>query len=187
MRDATGYQQRTYGAGVSRLLTFFLERHRTDTAIDLGCGSGNEVVYMLQQGMRVTALDRQLQERFILDRITEEERGRVSFLQVSFEAMELPRAELITSFFSLPFCDPKAFLRVWDQVYDALVPGGFFVGQLFGDRDGWREDPAVNTFTKAQIDGLLARYEVLKLDEREQDRPSDGKHWHFYNIIARKP
>ena len=187
MRDATGYQEKTYGADVSKLLIFFLERHKVNTAIDLGCGSGNEVVYMLRQGMRVTALDRQLQERFILDRITEEEKRRVSFLEVSFETMELPRAELITSFFSLPFCDPKAFLPVWDKVYDALLPRGFFIGQLFGDRDGWRKDPAVNTFTRAEIDGLLARYEVLKLDEREQDRPSDGKHWHFYNIIARKP
>ena len=187
MRDSTGYQQQSYGAGVSKLLTFFLDRHRVDTAIDLGCGSGNEVVYMLQQGIWVTALDRQLQERYILDRITEQERQRVSFLQVSFETMELPQTELITAFYSLPFCDPKAFLTVWDKVYKALLPGGFFVGQLYGDRDDWREDPSVNTFTKAETEKLLDRYEVLKLDEREQVRPSDGKRWHFYNIIARKP
>ncbi len=186
MRDATGYQQQTCGADVSKLLMFFLERYKVNTAVDLGCGSGNEVVYMLRHGVRATALDCQLRESFILDRIDEEERRRVSFLQVPFERMELPKSELITAFFSLPFCEPKSFLSVWNKVYDALLPGGFFVGQLFGDRDDWREDPDVNTFTRAEIDALLARYEVLKLDEREQDRPSDGKHWHFYNIIARK-
>ena len=37
--------------------------------IDLGCGSGNETVYMLNHGIKVLAVDRQLNEQYILDRV----------------------------------------------------------------------------------------------------------------------
>ena len=75
---------------------------------------------------------------------------------------------------------------MWNKIYDAINENGYFVGQLFGDRDDWKDDETINTFTIEKVKDYLKKYEVLKLDEIEYTRKSDNKKWHFYNIIAKK-
>ncbi len=48
MKDWTNYQTKTYGDDVCKLLIDFLDKYKVDNAIDLGCGSGNETVYMVK-------------------------------------------------------------------------------------------------------------------------------------------
>ena len=47
MKDWTNYQNKTYGGDVCKLLIEFLDNYKIDNAIDLGCGCGNETVYMI--------------------------------------------------------------------------------------------------------------------------------------------
>ena len=63
---------------------------------------------------------------------------------------------------------------------------GYFVGQLFGDRDAWNVVDWVNTFSKEQVLKYLDKYEVLKFEEVEYIRESDNKKWHYFDIIAKK-
>lgn len=60
------------------------------------------------------------------------------------------------------------------------------MGQLFGNRDAWKDSKWVNTFSKDEALERLEKYEVLLFDEVEFVRKSDNKKWHYYNIIARK-
>ena len=60
------------------------------------------------------------------------------------------------------------------------------MGQLFGDRDEWKDNELINTFTIEEEKAYLKRYKILKLDEIEYVRESDNKKWHFYNITAKK-
>ena len=60
------------------------------------------------------------------------------------------------------------------------------MGQLFGDKDEWKDNELINTFTIEEAKAYLKRYKILKLDEIEYVRESDNKKWHFYNIIAKK-
>ena len=78
-----------------------------------------------------------------------------------------------------------ANLRRKYQIWYTKV-NGYFVGQLFGDRDGWKDNKLINTFTMEEVKAYLKRYKILKLDEIEYTRESDNKKWHFYNIIAKK-
>ena len=75
---------------------------------------------------------------------------------------------------------------MWDKIYESINVNGYFVGQLFGDRDGWKDNKLINTFTMEEVKAYLKRYKILKLDEIEYTRESDNKKWHFYNIIAKK-
>ena len=186
MKDWTDYQNKTYNNETCKLLIYFLKKYKVKSAIDMGCGSGNETVYMLKHGVKVLSIDRQLNETFILDRISDKEKEMVTFSQQSFERIELPKTDCITAFFSIPFCNPEQFNILWDKIYDAINDDGYFVGQLFGDRDEWSSVPLINTFTIEEVKRYLKRYNILKLDEIEYTRKSDNKKWHFYNRIARK-
>lgn len=186
MKDWTDFQSNTYGNNVCKLLVFFLKNYAINNAIDLGCGSGNEAVYMIKHGIKVMAIDRQLNERYILDRLSEKQKELITFSEQGFENIELKNTDAVMAFFSIPFCTPERFNELWDKIYDAITPGGYFVGQLFGDRDAWKDNKEINTISIDRAKELLQKYEIIKFDEVEYVRPSDRKKWHYYNIIAKK-
>ena len=186
MKDWTNYQNKTYGDDVCKLLIEFLDNYKIDNAIDLGCGSGNETVYMIKNGIKVLAIDRQLNQDFILNRLSDNEKKMISFKESSFEDVELPRTNLLTAFFSIPFCNPNNFDELWNKIYNSIEDDGYFVGQLFGDRDAWNVVDSINTFPINKVKAYLKKYKIIKLEEVEYVRESDNKKWHFYDIIAQK-
>ena len=186
MKDWSNYQVKTYGDEVCKLLIEFLSNYKITNAIDLGCGSGNETVYMIKNGIRVLAIDRQLNQDFILNRLSKDEKRLISFNESIFENIELPKTQLLTAFFSLPFCTPDNFDELWNKVYDSIENIGYFVGQLFGDRDAWNVVDSINTFSIYKVKEYLKKFKIIKLEEVEYVRESDNKKWHYYNIIAQK-
>ncbi len=186
MKDWANYQNKTYGDDVCKLLIEFLDNYKIDNAIDLGCGSGNETVYMIKNGIKVLAIDRQLNQDFILNRLSDNEKKMISFKESSFEDVELPRTNLLTAFFSIPFCNPNKFDELWNKIYNSIEDDGYFVGQLFGDRDDWNVVDSINTFPIDKVKDYLKKYRIIKLEEVEYVRESDNKKWHFYDIIAQK-
>ena len=186
MKDWTNYQNKTYGDDVCKLLIEFLDNYKIDNAIDLGCGSGNESVYMVKNGIKVLAIDRQLNKDFILNRLSDDEKKLISFKEGSFENIELPKTQLLTAFFSIPFCNPNNFDELWTKIYNSIEDNGYFVGQLFGDRDAWNVVDSINTFPINKVKAYLKKFKIIKLEEVEYVRESDNKKWHFYDIIAQK-
>ena len=186
MKDWTNYQNETYGDDVCKLLIEFLDNYKVDNAIDLGCGSGNETVYMIKNGIKVLAIDRQLNQDFILNRLSDNEKKMISFKESSFEDVELPKTKLLTSFFSIPFCNPNNFDELWTKIYNSIEDNGYFVGQLFGDRDAWNVVESINTFSIDKVKEYLKNYNIIKLEEIEYVRESDNKKWHYYDIMAQK-
>ena len=98
MKNWSNYQSKTYNDDVCNLLVEFLDTYSVTDAIDLGCGSGNESVYMIKNGIKVLSVDRQLNEKYILDRLTDEEKQQTSFMECSFEDIVLPKTDLVTAF-----------------------------------------------------------------------------------------
>ena len=186
MKDWTNYQNKTYGDDACKLIIDFLDKYKVDNAIDLGCGSGNETVYMVKNGIKVLAIDRQLNQDFILNRLSDSEKQLISFKESSFEDVELPKTKLLTAFFSIPFCNPNNFDELWTKIYNSIEDNGYFVGQLFGDRDAWNVVESINTFSIDKVKEYLKNYNIIKLEEIEYVRESDNKKWHFYDIIAQK-
>ena len=186
MKDWTNYQNKTYGDDACKLIIDFLDKYKVDSAIDLGCGSGNETVYMVKSGIKVLAIDRQLNQDFILNRLSDSEKQLISFKESSFEDVELPRTNLLTAFFSIPFCNPDNFDELWNKIYNSIEDNGYFVGQLFGDRDAWNVVDSINTFPIDKVKEYLKKFKIIKLEEVEYVRESDNKKWHFYDIIAQK-
>ena len=130
---------------------------------------------MINRGIKVFSTDYKINKKYILDRLTAEEKEMVNIKESSYEALELPKTDLVTAFFSIPFCPPKYFDTLWAKIYDSLNDGGYFVGQLFGNRDGWSHNNSVNTFTEEKVKKYLKEYKIIKFEEKEYVRESDEK------------
>lgn len=183
------------GRAVSPLLkqavTHCAESQGRRQAVDLGCGAGQETRFLLDGGWNVLAIDR---EATAIQRIQDIPRldsdSQLDTAVAAFEALPaLPASDLIHAGLSLPFCHPQSFAALWEAILSALKPGGVFVGQLFGDRDGWASNPNLTFHSAGAVDALLVDLNVQHLREVEEEgRSMQGpKHWHRIDIIASKP
>jgi SAM-dependent methyltransferase len=158
-------------------------------AADLGYGSGNETLHLLEAGWHVLAIDRQAEAAALLEqRIPASVRNAVELRVAGFEDVALPPVELVFAGFSLPFCHPSKFDALWAQITGALRSGGRFAGQLFGLQDDWAQNPAMTFHSRADVERLFEGFDVENLDEvcgpgRAYAGP---KTWHVFHVIARK-
>jgi SAM-dependent methyltransferase len=140
------------------------------TAIDLGCGSGDDTLALLTGGWSVVAIDSQSTGLDLLrGRVPAGSARRLSIVRASFADVTLPPAHLIHAGYSLPFCAPGDFRGVWAGIRRALAPAGIFAGQLFGLRDSWATNAGMSFHSLEQVKSLLDNLEVLRLDETERD------------------
>jgi tellurite methyltransferase len=163
---------------------------RVGVAVDLGAGQGFETAELLRRGWEVLAIDAEEEGiRRLRERVPDEHIDRLRTLVSPMQEPSLPQADLVHASFSLPFCPPEAFPDLWRRIRSALIPGGRFVGELFGDRDTWATDP---TMTFHDVDAARARFDGMDVEsfvEEEEDGEafSGPKHWHVFHVIARRP
>ena len=100
----------------------------------------------------------------------------------------LPRSNLIHAGLALPFCRPKSFKQLWDQVLHALEPGGVFVGHFFGPQHGWSTFAHLTFHSELDIRRMCEGLEVNLLRETQTitQTPSGPLNWHRFDLIAQK-
>lgn len=159
-------------------------------AIDLGCGNGVDTLELLRRGWKVLAIDREPSAiEWVRRRMPIEHAAHLKTQVAPLETVELPPADLINASYSLPFCGPEYFERLWSQLQASLQTHSRFAGNLFGDRDGWAHNPHMTFHTADQVKQLLKSFETEFMLEEESDGVTaldDPKHWHTYSIVARK-
>ncbi len=189
------YYQRVSGRAPRQLLLDVVQRYSSEVhaerrvAIDLGSGDGTESAYLLAQGWNVLAVDSELAAfQYLTEKIPTEAHARLTTQAATFEAVELPPADLIYAGYSIPFCHPDHFDGLWRKITSSLRGGGRFAGQLYGVNDTWASTESMTFLTSEQVQRLLAEFELEYFREEDEDgRSSTGpKHWHAFHIIARK-
>ena len=167
---------------------------REGRAIDLGCGCGHDTVAMLTHGLRVTAIDatQEATTRTVRAAQRQHLNQRLQAFTRPFERVEFGTYHLINASFSLPFCAADEFPTLWRKIRDALLPGGVFSGQLFGDHDQWVNEPTHNVqvfLSHEQVDKLTAGLERLHFAEEERDgmtATGHAHHWHVFHMVLRR-
>lgn len=159
-------------------------------AVDLGCGAGKETFALLEKGWRVHAVDSLpgTRER-LLAHLPGPTRKRLSVDTSAFEDIRnLPEADLVFAGYSLPFIRPDSFSTFWQMVLESLRPAGVIAVNLFGDRDSWADVAEWNFHTEAEARGLFAGLHILKFEVFDDDGESfrGPKHWHIFDVIARR-
>ena len=196
-QDWVGYYRWTAGRPPRELLLRALDHvswekkpHGRRTAIDLGCGSGNDSLELLRRGWHVLSIDQQPSALEFLSRRTPARWAkRLTLLVAPMEGLSLPRADMVYASFSLPFCAPDRFAALWKGIRRSLAPGGHFAGQLFGDRDEWFGKRPLTFHTLRQVRALAKGYRIEMIREIEEEgRSFEGpKHWHYYEVVLEKP
>ncbi|MGF1480706.1 MAG: class I SAM-dependent methyltransferase [Cyanophyceae cyanobacterium] len=158
-------------------------------AVDIGCGDGRDTVELLRRGWHVLAVDGEAEGITRLLQRPDINTAHLKTQVVRFEALQLPAADLINASFSLPFCPPAAFPTLWHNIVTSLRTGGVFCGQLFGDRDSWAVYLSLTHHSRQQVEDMLQPFEIVLLEEEEhpgKTATGQEKHWHLFQIVARK-
>ncbi len=159
-------------------------------AVELGCGAGRDTVYLIRNGWNVLAIDREDVETRIVSKLLVEELEQFEFFKQRFEAIKLENSNLVVANFSLPFCNKNDFKKLWDKINQSILNDGYFVGNFLGDKDEWKNAKGKMTFlTKDQVMELFRNFEIVEFKEVEKDGLTGlgkMKHWHIFNVIAKK-
>ncbi|WP_236207744.1 class I SAM-dependent methyltransferase [Pseudomonas tohonis] len=186
------YYERTQGAPPRPALLMAIQAlgRPATRGIDLGCGAGRDTLEMLRRGWNVLAIDRAPEaiER-LLGQVSPEQLPRLQPLCARFEDCELPHADIVNSAFALPFCNPDTFPALWQRIDGALVGGGLFCGNLFGERDDWA-GPDLTILGEDEVRGLFNGWELLHfevIDREGSTARGRTKRWHLFSVVARHP
>jgi trans-aconitate methyltransferase len=159
-------------------------------AVDLGCGDGTETFALLEAGWEVLAIDSvPTAIASIQSKVPDDLQLQLETRVATFEDLELSEADLVYAGYSLPFCRPEHFDRFWANIVACIRPGGRFAGQLFGPRDSWADRSEMTFHSSQQVESMLAAsFEIEALEEIDEDGEamSGPKHWHVFEIVARK-
>ncbi len=155
-------------------------------AVDLGCGAGTDAEYLSECGFHVTAVDGDAAAAaFVRSRSG----GAIRFVHSPLETFEFGSYELVASLFALSFLSDDALHSVVHRAAESLSPGGVLAMNTFGPRDGWAGEAEMAFPTKQQLEALVTDLLLIELLEEEYDEPTASgqeKHWHIYNLIARR-
>ncbi len=196
-RDWTAYYSAVVGRPPRDTLLAALARFEAEDsavssrfAVDLGCGEGRDTVELLRRGWRVLGIDGEKEAIAGLLNRPDIDLNQLETQIVRFEEVILPEAvDFVNASFSLPFCPPDQFPKLWEKIVLSLRSGGRFCGQLFGDRDSWAIYSSINHHTREQVEVLLQPFEVEMIEEEEHPGKTalgEEKYWHLFQIVARK-
>ena len=174
----------------AQIRTFFLKNYNQNfkgtTAIDLGCGAGNDTEFLISKGFNVTAIDTNEQVRSIFESRNLNSEN-LNIIIDDFSKIKLPKTDLVNAHFSLHYVEESFDGFMANLLQNVINPKGVFIGNFLGKEDEWKE-----TFTTVEKEKLLEYFKDFNIfyfseEKYYQDTArKKNKFWHVYTIIAQK-
>jgi len=185
------FHEITYNKPPRKNIVHFISKYNiTGDAIDLGCGSGSDTIYLIKNNWNVLAIDSSDVEEKIRSKLADIEQEKLRFEIQRFEDLKLSKCDLLVSNNSLSFGERNYFHQMWEEICLNIKNNGYFVGNFFGINDEWNTKEDKRTFlSKEEVIKLFSDFEILELKEIEKDKPTalgKMKHWHTIEVIAKK-
>ena len=157
-------------------------------AIDIGCGAGRDTRYLLEKGYAVTAIDKDPSVEDYLKRLPHSD--NLKFICTAIEDYNFESYDLVNAHYALPFITNVSFDAAMKKIIDSMKPDGLFVGQLFGVDDEWNTPDTKMSFCERSVVNTFfhnfKHLDIREVNEEGSTASGDSKHWHVFNIIARK-
>ncbi len=190
MKDAKKYYEKTMNNKPSALIRkFFISNYNQklngNAAIDLGCGTGNDTEFLLEQGFKVTAIDQEEQVKDIIKN-KNLDKENLELIIDDFSKIKFPNSDLILANFSLFFVKDN-FEEFIEKILKCINSKGFFVGNFLGKEDDWNK--AKTTVDKEKLLDYFKDFEMLYFSEEKYYKNTvtgKNKFWHVYTIIAQQ-
>lgn len=191
MKNAFSYYEKTKNSNIPENLRMFMNmKVEPGICIDLGCGAGRDSKFLIKNGWKVIAIDKEDTEKMIRSSLQEEEQNYLKFIKQDFENnIILQSCNLLVANSSLSFCNRKNFDDLWNKIVDSISKDGYFVGNFFGINDSWANRPNMAFFTKEEVIKLFSSFKIINFKEvAKNGKTALGveKHWHVFNVIAKK-
>lgn len=158
-------------------------------ALDVGAGAGRDSRYLLENGWRVTSVDASTHSVAALRGLAS--LGDLTVVQSAAQDFTPADYDLVNAQFSLPFIPSVLFPATVKRLQDAVRPGGVMAATFFGPHDEWNTPGTEITFlTRREVEALFEGWNVKELDEVDEDGSTatgGSKHWHTFNVVARRP
>ena len=157
MKNAFEYYDKTKNSNVPKNLRMFMDmKVEAGVCIDLGCGAGRDTVFLIKNGWKVIAIDKEDTEKMIRSSLQEEEQNYLEFIKQDFENnIILQSCNLLVANSSLSFCNRKNFDDLWKKIVDSISKDGYFVGNFFGINDSWANRPNMVFFYKGRSNKII--------------------------------
>ena len=156
-------------------------------AVDLGCGTGKDSVELLRRNWKVLAIDySQTGVDTLLQRPEASQyKDNLETRVASFSDTSWSGATLVAAMLSLPYGPAESFDAVWQAIRASLLPGGYFVGQLFGPNHYKGMNHIVRR-SRSEVDAMLEGMEVIHLEELSLEQTHEGEtvYYNYFEIIA---
>ncbi|MGR2769794.1 class I SAM-dependent methyltransferase [Photobacterium sp. GSS17] len=160
-------------------------------AVDCGCGSGRDTVYLLEKGYRVFAFDNDIPR---LETLSEHPlTGANPNLDIqisSFAEYRFPKAHLINASACLFFSTQADFDILWRNICKSLHKDGIFCGHFLGsDTLEENEKLPILTHSTKELERLLSDFYIISWKKKQEYSANlTGKRrlWLVHTIIAMK-
>lgn len=191
MKNAFSYYKKTKNSNIPKNLKTFIDmKIKPGICIDLGCGAGRDSRFLIKNGWKVIAIDKEDTEEIIRASLNKKEQDLLKFVKQDFEDnITLQSCNLLVANASLSFCHKKYFNELWKKVVNSITKDGYFVGNFFGVNDTWANRPNMTFFIKEEVIELFSSFEIINFKEIEKNGKTVlgvEKHWHVFNVIAKK-
>lgn len=157
------------------------------SAIDLGCGNGNDTIHLLKNGWQVYAIDASPTAIELVNKNTSPpDLKNLTTECTTFDETKWKPVTFVNASLSLPFCKKENFTFVWDNIVRSIKAGGIFAGHFFGINDDWND---LNLFSEQELQNLFKDFMIEFFEGKEFDKPSATgpmKHWHIFEVLAVK-
>ncbi len=175
------------GSGSDEILIDQVKRLTPGRALDIGCGTGGNAMWLAQQGWQVTAVDYSVVAIEKGKQLAAERGVNVEFV-VSDASQYQPQGhyDLITSFYIQMFDQQQANMLA--RMSKALAPGGTFLfvsHDKSGPPSGWSEEDLLSLTTPEEIVAELAELQIKQAFVLNHD--AEGSHASHVQHDGSKP
>ena len=156
-------------------------------ALDLGCGALRDSKFLFNCGFVVDAIDKDPLIQEYTDFFKDCPKGSFNLIAEDYNTYDLGNEKylIINAQNTISFNTKSQVNKLVEKVYNALLPGGCFSGNLFGQDDSWVEveDKNMSFYSRKEAMKLLKKFKIKEVWETDEDGFAAAGIKRHFNII----